>query len=357
MNDDEIVPGPPVTPPSPTIEVTLCALPGCDRPITPRVGGRPRLYCSDAHRAEAHRRRVRQVPDTEALLRQALSSLEAPEPSGRRDAAVAAVRAEMAGAVATAVRESAEALLRAEEAEAAVAEREEELGAATDEATRVKDALEVTRSELAQAVQEATFERHAMSERREEDLALVRREHALQRETWDEERRAFQERYEATRYELAEMSVAAEAQERRAGELAAQIGRLGSVAEEAMAARDRLAGQLEAAETLRAGLLQDLALSQEALGHATARIIEQTARLHEAAEQARARGIEEAELHQALEAAAEQISQLREALVVERIAREAAERWAEEITERVVAELVAVREAVEGGAGAGKDRG
>jgi len=55
---------------------------------------------------------------------------------------------EMAGAVAAAVRESAEALLRAEEAEAALAEREEELGAALDEATRAKDALELTRSDL-----------------------------------------------------------------------------------------------------------------------------------------------------------------------------------------------------------------
>jgi len=83
----------------------------------------------------------------------------------------------------------------------------------------LRDALEATRDELAQGLQEATFERHAMCERREEDLALVRAEHAGERERWDEERREFQERYEATRYEVAELRVAL-AQERAVREAA-----------------------------------------------------------------------------------------------------------------------------------------
>ena len=344
------------TPPSPAIEVTLCALAGCDVPITPRVGGRPRLYCSDAHRAEAHRRRVRQVPDTEALLRQALSSLESPELSGRRDAALAAVRAEMAGAVATAVRESAEALLRAEEAEASLAEREEELGAAIDEATRAKDALDVTREELFQALQEAGFQRHAMSERREEDLALVRREHACERESWDEERRALGERYEATRYELAEMSVRAEADEMQIHALAEENADLRAALAEVSRTRDELAGALSATQAHAEGIAAELARSSEAQSAAEQVRAGAAARAEAERERVEELAAEAAESHRAIEEANAEIGALREALAGERAARTMAEHRNDEMTERVIEDLMAVRELVEGGTGGGRRR-
>lgn len=43
---------------------SVCALDGCDVPVLqPAAGGRRRLYCSNAHRAEARRRRLVEAPD------------------------------------------------------------------------------------------------------------------------------------------------------------------------------------------------------------------------------------------------------------------------------------------------------
>ena len=51
------------TPMIPPIDSTICALPGCGVAVVqPAGGGRKRLYCTNAHRAEARRRRLADSP-------------------------------------------------------------------------------------------------------------------------------------------------------------------------------------------------------------------------------------------------------------------------------------------------------
>jgi len=342
------------TPSTSGIEVTLCALVGCDTPITPRVGGRPRLYCSDAHRAEAHRRRVRQVPDTESLLRQALSSLEAPEPPGKKDAALAAVRAEMAEALAAAALESAEALARAEEAEAALAERYEQIEAMTDELAQARGALEATREELAQAIQEAANERHALTARREEDLALVRAAHANARESWEEERQVLQERHEATRYELAEVSVKKDALAGEAQALRAEVTDLRATIVEVSGERDELTGALRVGAEQIQRIETELSDTRTALYAAEEARVKAEARAQAERERSADLVAEAAQRDRALGEINAEMGVLREALAGERAGREAAEHKVDQMSERVVAELVAVRELVEKGSKAGR---
>ncbi|HLW45678.1 MAG TPA: hypothetical protein VKR78_05645 [Acidimicrobiales bacterium] len=108
-----------------------CALEGCEVPVVRRTGGgRPRLYCSDAHRAEARRRRLTSSPPYDpgaggasgedpiegvrALLTEALRTLErAGELAPRDDARLAAVRAEATAEVLRAQQSAADAARQA----------------------------------------------------------------------------------------------------------------------------------------------------------------------------------------------------------------------------------------------------
>ena len=61
-------------------EAPLCALAGCDVAVVqPAKGGRRRLYCSNAHRAEARRRRIAEAPEPQSgeLIGPALDRLAA----------------------------------------------------------------------------------------------------------------------------------------------------------------------------------------------------------------------------------------------------------------------------------------
>lgn len=103
-----------------------CALEGCEAPVVRRAGGgRPRLYCSDRHRAEARRRRVagRAAPEGDEpltharrLLRDALSRLDqaATGDDARNGAQLAALRAETTAQVLEAQQLAADATRRAE---------------------------------------------------------------------------------------------------------------------------------------------------------------------------------------------------------------------------------------------------
>src|SRR5258708_36510885 len=52
-----------------TTPPTTCALPGCDNSVEQPVGGgRPRLYCSDSHRAAARRVRLGDAGDGGTLV-------------------------------------------------------------------------------------------------------------------------------------------------------------------------------------------------------------------------------------------------------------------------------------------------
>ncbi len=113
-----------------------CALEGCTSPILRHAGGgRPRLYCSDAHRAEARRRRLRAAPlhggragggdgegggegtpidEVRRLLDQARAALDRlGAPAARDDALVAAARAEATAEVLAAQQLAADATRQA----------------------------------------------------------------------------------------------------------------------------------------------------------------------------------------------------------------------------------------------------
>jgi chromosome segregation ATPase len=156
---------------------TTCALEGCEVAVVRRAGGgRPRLYCSDAHRAEARRRRLAglggghdrrvegaaPVDEARELLRRALERLEhAPTEPARDDAEVAEARARATAEVLQAQQVAAEATRRAAAAEARLSEERQAWEASRRSLAEVRardagaideltGALEGTRSELEQ---------------------------------------------------------------------------------------------------------------------------------------------------------------------------------------------------------------
>lgn len=96
-----------------------CALEGCDIAIVrPGRGGRPKLYCSDAHRSLARRRRLRQAPSPDDMAGHALEALRQAVAlvdqalSGRterQEAAMADARAQATTQVLAAQRQAADA--------------------------------------------------------------------------------------------------------------------------------------------------------------------------------------------------------------------------------------------------------
>jgi len=253
---------PPAPTPGAAPEMAVCALPGCDVEFPRRQGGRPRLYCSDGHRAEAHRRRRSGPEDPETLVRRLLASIGQTGSDAAGETALAEARAEAAAELARARSETAQALGRAEAAEAALAEREDDAEALAAELARARTELESTRAEVARALEEATFERHVHAQRAREDLALVRAEHAAERAAWAQERRALLERYETARYEAARAEAAAEAAERRADEAQGSADEMRTwaeiaLAQERTATAERHAAQEAAAEARRQAMAAD----------------------------------------------------------------------------------------------------
>jgi hypothetical protein len=115
---------------------SVCALPGCGALVTqPAGGGRHRLYCSNAHRAEARRRRLAAAPPPEAAdtLDAALDRLAAvlDDLRGHREILRSIDPARLALEAAR---------LRAE-ATAEVLDAQRAAAAAAEEASRVRDQL------------------------------------------------------------------------------------------------------------------------------------------------------------------------------------------------------------------------
>ena len=171
-----------------------------------------------------------------------------------------------------------------------------------------------------------------------------------ERESWDEER------YEVTRYELAEMTVVAENSEAQIHALGEQIADLRAVLAEANRVRDEVAGALRVTNEHNEALEAQLARTREALQAAEQAEAIEAARAEAERDRAEELVAEAAERERAIEHTGGEMAELRVALAQERAVREAAELRDEEMTERVVSELVAVRKAVEGGKGGGRAR-
>src|SRR5579875_1399364 len=154
---------------------STCALDGCDEILSRhRGGGRPRLYCSDAHRAEARRRRRRRTggsgegvrplrPEWEGLRTALQELLERVEQLGSEtpwdEALVAAIRAEAAEEVLRAQQTAAHAARSAADAQERLARERREWEAAAESlqaesarqarlVTELEGALEGAREEL-----------------------------------------------------------------------------------------------------------------------------------------------------------------------------------------------------------------
>jgi chromosome segregation ATPase len=184
-----------------------CALEGCEVPIVRSSGGgRPRLYCCDAHRAEARRRRMSGTPaggdspvaDALSLLSQAMGRLEHLEeaPAGlsaRDESAIADARARATAEVLQAQQLAAEAARRAAAAEAQLAHEravwEEAHAALTEQRDRDRQvaetltaALDGARAELAAELLHHHEDVEALGARLEATVAA----HAGERAAWEE---------------------------------------------------------------------------------------------------------------------------------------------------------------------------
>lgn len=180
------------------IHPTDCALEGCEVPVVQRPGGgRPRLYCSDAHRAEARRRRlgsVRTLSGSSAtggelegvriLLHEALAGLERAEAPPRDEALVAAIRAEATAEVLRAQQAAADAARQAAAAHERLAREQGEWQTMLEELTReraehsraveeLSGALEGARAELEQEL----LRHHGDAEQAESVLQAQRAAH------------------------------------------------------------------------------------------------------------------------------------------------------------------------------------
>lgn len=181
-----------------------CALDGCEVPVVQRSGGgRPRLYCSDSHRAEARRHRLRsaQTPaeggtpvsagDGElekvcTLLRAALAGVERARTAAPRDEAlVAAARAEATAEVLRAQQVAADAARHAAAARDQLAREQGEWQSALEEVSRDRAEHARALEELSGALDGARAElehellgHHEDAERAESILQAQRAAHA-----------------------------------------------------------------------------------------------------------------------------------------------------------------------------------
>lgn len=240
-------------------EVRTCALEGCDATFQVKRGGRPRAFCSDAHRAEAHRRRRTQGPDPLEILRAAMDALEAhrqPDPAQAEDrarlaqslAAAEARGAELAAALSTALTDAESLGQQHTQLAADVEVLSDQLDTMRK---RYDEALEAARAAALAAEERAEARYTELAARHDASLEA----HAGERAAWLG-REAEHEALVATlRYEAGEMAAQRDAAVARVAaaedeveklriELGASVGersRLGIAlgrAEEAVAARD-----------------------------------------------------------------------------------------------------------------------
>ena len=178
-----------VTEPTPDLRpVAVCTLDGCDITVVqPAGGGRRRLYCSNAHRAEARRRRLAASPEAPAadVLGSSLERL-----AGVLDD-LSRHRAELAAVDPT--RQAAEAARLRADTTAQVLAAQQSAAAAADDAARAGDQLEAERSERRREREEhrheveellaavATARANAAAAQDELDRALVAHGEELQR--------------------------------------------------------------------------------------------------------------------------------------------------------------------------------
>jgi len=240
---------------APGEELRTCALAGCQATFPTRAGasGRPRMYCSDAHRLEAWRlRRIRREDGPDAALRHALDALSRPEVLERLAAvrdlderhlrsqieeATARVRAETAERYAASERRLAEALAELDDLTVENAELAARTGELEDALARARADAEEASARLRLAEDEHVLELNTLRAENEERFEALQALYATERSAWVAERSALIERCETMAAELGalrERAVAVEAQraaliercETMAAEFAARTGEL-----------------------------------------------------------------------------------------------------------------------------------
>ncbi|HVX22891.1 MAG TPA: hypothetical protein VHB02_16225 [Acidimicrobiales bacterium] len=269
---------------------SLCSLPGCGEPITqPTGGGRPRLYCSDGHRAEARRRRLaagRGGDTAVELLGEALRQLQAdPGPAVRTAALLAEVRAQATADVLAAQREAAAARREAMDADRQLGEQRVlidalegrlatlrdqvgELQAALDGA---RDALEAEVVQHHQDVQAADHRTAAMAaiHRQQQDAAAAELDrYRVDAVAAEARRAAAEDRAERAERDAAQAGRTASHLELRAhqAEMAAE-----QVESRLQQARDDLAAERRRSEALERDLRRRLTPSPPPAGRARRR--------------------------------------------------------------------------------------
>ena len=213
---------------------TVCALAGCGKSVVqPGGGGRKRLYCSNAHRAEARRRRLAEIPDpspADALsgtvqrltdvvdeLRRHEESLRSIDPT-RQAAEGARVRAEATAEVLAAQQAAAAATAEAARANdqmaSAAAAWRERLEGLEDELEASRSATRSAREAAASAQDELDDARRALR------LEIDSRDEAAARaaSAHEAEARRLSQETERLRTAAAAAEARAEAADRRASD-------------------------------------------------------------------------------------------------------------------------------------------
>ena len=264
--------------------VTVCGLPGCDVPVVqPAGGGRRRLYCSNAHRAEARRRRLAAAPEQSSPdvlgvsldrlagvlddLTHYRDKLQSIDPT-RQAAEAARLRAETTAEVLAAQQASARAADDAAQARdqlaAERAERESDRASHRAEVEELRAALVAARenaASAADALDQALADHRDELERREQAAAATATAH-------QEETHRLLGDLEQVRSALAAAEARADAADHRAAT--------------SESANKRTADHLARTEKLVHRLEVDLAKAQAAASSATERAEELARRLDSA---------------------------------------------------------------------------
>lgn len=210
-------------------ERSICALEGCGTPVVRSPGGgRPRLYCSDAHRAQARRQRLRARSPVDAagtgglaaaagLLEEVLDAVHRAADAPARPAAdLAAERARATAALLDAQRAAADAAARAAALDEQLTAERRAWQATRAELDAARRADEATIHDL-QAVLEGT--RQALTEeveRHDADVAAAEQRHELLARTEATRCRRLTEELDRCRATLGEATGHARAADSRA---------------------------------------------------------------------------------------------------------------------------------------------
>jgi len=313
------------TEPTSRAEMRTCALPGCDASFEVRSGGRPRLYCSPAHRSEAHKLRHAGGlgPDPETVLKEALAALAERRQRSDVDAEVARVRAELSARLADAestiaeiVADRDELLAEHADAQARICELEDELERLRLERLESEAKLRATIDAYEAKIADILARTEAQLQERDAMRDAERSAWQHERTTWLSERETLTERIETLAATVATERERSERAERDRAECeAACERRLAAQAEQAAGERNELMARLDHASAalaerddalarLKVELEGERARCQacEAERAATAAAAEATAaRLAETSEIARAEASRRVELERLVE--------------------------------------------------------